>query len=208
MKKIALLTFLAATAAATFALPPMDAGRMPALAADDILAAAPGIADKTPDQLTIGERLAVAGAVSVAMQKAAYVRRAAVASFMLPGAGQWMTGDYGSGALHLGAQAAIMAGGLAAIWYLSPADLRDLTLGREKRMDLMRSYFTLDRIGQILPSMGVAAAGMTLSLIDRVLAAKGARAEAQTNLDSGKVKIEPRLSMMGGLGIGMILALR
>lgn len=86
---------------------------------------------------------------------------ASSSSFALPGAGQLMTGDYGSGLLHLAAQAAIMAG------------------------------------------------GMTLALVNSVLASRGARAGAQANLDSGKVKIEPRLSMMGGgLGMGMTLGLR
>ena len=205
MRKIVILALMAATAASLSAVPGRGAGLSP----DAILAAAPGIEDKTPDQLTMGDRLAIATAMSVARQEAAYEHRAAAASFVLPGAGQLMTGDYGSAALHLAAQAAIIGGGMAAMWYLSPADLQDLTLSHEQRRDAMRAYFTLERIGQVLPGMGVAAAGMALSLANSVLASRGAGAEARANIDSGKVTFEPRLSMMGGgFGMGMALRLR
>jgi hypothetical protein len=169
-----------------------------------ILDAAPGAADKTPDQLTLGERLALASAVSISMQEQSYVRHAAMASFMVPGAGQFQVGNYGLGAIHLGAEAAIIGGSAVALWYLAPPGLLDFSMTMEQRHAAMGAYLTKDRIGEILPAMGVVAGGALLSFINRAIAADGARKGAQANLASGKVKFEASLSMVGGMpGLGM-----
>jgi hypothetical protein len=205
MKKIALLAAMASTMASLFAFPGHGAGISP----QDILAAAPSAANKTPDQVTMEERLAMASAFSLERQKASYVRRAAGASFVMPGAGQLMIGDYGSAALHIAAQAAIVGGSLAAMWYLSPDDLRDSSMTRDERRKAIHAYFEPDRIGEILPAMGVAAGGIALSIVNSVIASNGARSAAEDNIRSGRVTFEPSFAMMGrGLGMGMTLRLR
>jgi hypothetical protein len=202
MKRLLTGALILLAAGGAFALP---GGDNPfGLSAETVLAAVPGAADKTPDQLTIGERLAIAETLSVARQKTAYVRRAAGASFMLPGAGQLMTGDYGAGALHLGAQAAIIGGAAAAVWYLAPSSLLDMSLTHDQRRDLMHSYFAPDKIGEILPVMGVAAGAMVLGLANRALAASGAARAAEAKIADGSVSFTPQLMMAGGrFGVGM-----
>ena len=96
MKKL-LFSILILSVAFSLSAQPGKHGLTPA----ELLAVSPGIGDKTPDQLTIAERLAISGAISVEHQKNAYVHRAAVASFLIPGAGQFMTGDTWSGVARL-----------------------------------------------------------------------------------------------------------
>jgi hypothetical protein len=177
---------------------------IPGISPQDILSAVPGAADKTPGELTLGERVALASGIAVAMEKVAYVRHAAMASMMLPGAGQLMTGDYGIGALHLGAEALIFSGGLVGLWFLTPADLKDFSMTMDARHALMRSYMTPDRIGAVLPAMGVATGGLLLSAANRMISSRGAAGRARANIESGKVVFQPEFSMMGG---GMSLGL-
>jgi hypothetical protein len=181
---------------------------IPGISAQDVLSAVPGAADKTPGELTLGERVALASGIAVAMEKVSYVRHAAMASMWLPGAGQLMTGDYGIGAVHLGAEALIVSGGIAGLWFLTPADLKDFSLTMDARRALMRSYMSPDRIGAVLPAMGVAAGGMALSAINRMIASRGAVARARKNIETGKATFEPNISMMGGsmaLGLSVLL---
>jgi hypothetical protein len=202
VKKTIIALALALAAAGAFAQHGMGKGIDPAL----IIEAAPGAAGKTEGELTIGEKVAIASALSVAMQEKAYVRMAGIASFILPGAGQIKTGDYLLGAVHLGAQAAIVGGTAAALYYLAPPELLDFSGTREERHAAMSAYMTRERIGEIFPSLGILAGGTLLSFINSEIASHGARAKAQANVDSGKVKFEPNVTMAQGFpGIGMKL---
>lgn len=199
------LAMLAIGSVAAFAGP--GPYRFPGLTADEILAAAPGIEDKTPAELTVGERLAIASALSLSMQKAMYVRHAATASFLFPGAGQAMTGSAGGALLHAGAELAIHGAALAGLWYLSPEPLKDFSLTREERKAAMALYFTQERIGELLPAMGVAFGGAFLSTLNRLVAAGSAAAAAKANIEAGKVTFEPIVGM-GGMGFGFRMGLR
>jgi hypothetical protein len=205
-----LIALMIVFAAAGLSAMPM-AGKRNGIDPQKILDAAPGAADKTEGELTLGERLAIASAISVSNQERSYVRRSAGASFLLPGAGQMMTGDYGLGALHMGAEAAIIGGSLAALYFLAPAELLDFSGTREQRRAAVDAYMTPGRIGEILPAIGVIAGATALSLANRAIAAHGARNRAEANLASGKVEFQPSVVMsdgMPGLGLGMALRLR
>jgi hypothetical protein len=205
MRKAIIALALFSAAALLSALPGQGMGIDPQI----ILKAAPTAADKTPAELTIGERIAIASAVSVAQQEKAYVRTAAVASFLIPGAGQIRTGDYGGAAIHFGAQAVILGGSVVALWYLAPANLLNFTGTMKERHAAVSAYMTKDRIGEILPAMGVMAGAAALSLVDRVVAAEAAKKRAEANLASGQVSFEPALFMAGGMpGFGMKFHLR
>lgn len=205
MKKTIAALALALVAAGAFAQHGPGRGIDPAL----IFEAAPSAADKTEAELTIGEKAAIASAVSITLQEKAYVRTAGMASYILPGAGQIKTGDYLKGAVHLGAQAAIVAGTAAALHYLAPAELLDFSGTHEERHAAMSAYMTRERIGEVLPSLGVLAGGTLLSFINSGIASHGARAKAQANIDSGKVKFEPSVMMASGFpGIGLRLRLK
>lgn len=179
--------------------------RLTGLTPEEILEFAPTIADKTIDELTIAERLTIAGAISVEKQKKSYVHHAGMASFILPGAGQFLTGNILPGVAHLAVETAIIGGTLTGLYFLLPEDLKQWDLTKEERKDIAHSYMTPDRIGEILPAMGVAVGGLVLSIINSILAANGAADSAQTNIDSGAVTFEPYVNVGNMLGLGFKL---
>jgi hypothetical protein len=91
------------------------------------------------------------------MQESLYICHAGMSSFMIPGAGQFMTGQAGAGALHLGAEFLIAGAAIAGMWYLTPADLMEHTLTWSQRHTLVVSYMTPERSVDVLPAAGVAA---------------------------------------------------
>ena len=188
-----------------FAMPgpgAMPGRSMMGVTPEQVLEAVPAAADKTPEEWTLQERLAIASVFSVAMQESMYVRRAGGSSFLVPGAGQFMTGQAGAGALHLGAELLIAGASVAGMWYLTPDDLLDHSLTMDERHTLMASYLTPERIGELLPGMGVAAGTWVLSMVNRTLAARGAVRGAQANLADGSVSFEPVIGL-GSIGGGL-----
>jgi hypothetical protein len=176
------------------------------LTSSEILAAVPDGAGKTIEELTVAEWTALASAASVARQEDRYVGHAKFLSFVLPGTGQFMVGDTTGGILHLGAELAIIAGTVTAYRLLLPSDLQDSSLSRSERRSLMDDYWEDGDGAELLPAMGVAAAGLTLSIVNRVLASSDAGDTARTNIDSGKVVFEPKIYLTGshfGFGFGM-----
>lgn len=172
----------------------------------EILAAIPDGAGKTADDLTVAEWTALLGAASIAKQEDRYVGRAQFLSFVLPGTGQFMTGNYGGGMLRLGAELAIIGGTAAAYWMLLPSDLQDSSLSRSERRSIREDYWDSGDGAKLLPAMGVAAAGLTLSIVNRVLASSDAGDAARANIQSGKVSFEPNIYLSGtrlGLGLKM-----
>ncbi|MBU0936796.1 MAG: hypothetical protein KKC64_14355 [Spirochaetes bacterium] len=169
----------------------MKYGLSPAL----ILEAVPDAQNKTLDQLTLKERLDISAALSLAMQEKAYVLHAQMASFVLPGAGQLITGQFGTAALFGGLQLLVSGASAAGLWYLLPADLKDFSLTHEEHKALLRTYMTEDRIMELLPAIGVSGGGAVLSLVNSVISAKQARSSAERNITEGKVQFEPYLSM-------------
>jgi len=207
MRKIAglMMLIVSMSVAGAFAMP--GAGAMPGrsmmgVTPEQVLDAVPTAADKTPEQWTLAERLAISSVFSVAMQESMYVRHAGGSSFLVPGAGQFMTGQAGAGALHLGAELLIAGGAFAGMYFLTPDDLLDHSLTRDERHALMASYLTPERIGELLPGMGVAAGTWVLSMVNRSLAARGAVRGAQANLADGTVSFEPVIAL-GSIGGGL-----
>ena len=142
MKKLILVLLIAVTGF-TLTAQPFKRGTTP----EEILKLVPGIGEKTIEELTIAEQLAIAGEMSIQMQENRYVHHAAMASFLIPGAGQFMTGDTLRGAAHLAGEAVIIGGVITGLYFLLPEDLLDWDLTKEERRDLMESYHTPDRIG-------------------------------------------------------------
>jgi len=201
---IAMMVALAVSVAGAYAGP--GTHTMPGLTADEILAVAPGIADKTPDELTVGENLAIASAFSVSMQEAMYVHHAGASSLLFPGAGQAMTGSVGGALLHAGAELLIHGATMAGVYYLTPAELKDFSLTMEERKAAAAVYMTPERIGEVLPVMGVAFGGLAFSTINRLFSAHGAIKAAESNIADGTVTFQPILGP-GSLGGGMKIRL-
>ncbi|MEI6385080.1 MAG: hypothetical protein WCQ50_00485 [Spirochaetota bacterium] len=172
---------------------------VPATSAAEILALVPGIENKTFAELTLAERAQLSDALSIKRQEGMYVMRAGMASFAIPGLGQFMTGKPLEGSLFMVTEAGIMGATMAGAWYLMPADLR-LSIGSRSTM---RTYMLSGNMTKALPVMGVMAGGMTLSLVDALISSNMAAAGAREDLKSGAVKFEPRLmSSHSGMGMG------
>jgi len=174
-----------------------------AVTPEEILNRFPGIGEKTMSELTIEERLLIDAEISIERQENMYVRHAAVASFLIPGTGQFMTGDALGGVVHLAGEAAIIGGVITGLYFLLPEDLKDGSLTREERQDLKRSYMTPDNIDEILPAMGVMAGGVLLSVFNSVLASHGAAENALENIESGSVSFKPYVNIGRTMGLGL-----
>jgi len=140
--------------------------------------------------LTVGDLKALADIQSVDRQEARYVGGAAVASFLLPGLGQFKTGDAVAGTLNLVGFATLVGATMYGTWALLPDDVKASGLSFEGRHNVMKSYWTND-FGKIAPAVGVMAGGAALSLAYRFWSAGDARTRALGNLESGAVTFEP-----------------
>ena len=157
-------------------------------------------ADKVSD-LTVGDLAALAGAHSVAMQQRHYVIKAAVSSFVIPGLGQFETGNPVSGSLFLAGHLAILGTTAYTVWALLPSDLQKWNLTMSARHSLIENYWTNDP-AKIAPAAGVLAGGIALSLAESFWSARDARSAAVDNVKSGKVTFEP-LDLTEGFGMRM-----
>ncbi len=198
MKRLFLVLLITVTGFTLFAQPHQRGTTQ-----KDILDLMPGIADKTINELTIAERLAISREISVQMQQKMYVSHAAIASFIIPGAGQFMTGDPLTGTLHLAGEAAIIGGVITGLYFLLPNELLAGDLTPEARHTLLESYHTPDKIGEILPAMGVVTGGVILSVINSMLASHGAAENALANIESGDVTFKPYVNVGRTLGLGL-----
>lgn len=140
--------------------------------------------------LTVGDLKALADIQSVDRQEARYVGGAAVASFLLPGLGQFKTGDTVAGTLNLVGFTTLVGATVYGAWTLLPEDMKANGLSHDGRHNLMKSYWNND-FAKIAPAVGVMAGGAALSMIYRFWSAGDAKSRAVENLKSGTVTFEP-----------------
>lgn len=165
------------------------------------------LSEKKVSDLTVGDLAELAEQRSVERQKRHYVHGAALASFVLPGAGQLIVGDTSGGLMHLAGEAALIAGTLYGSYLLLPEDLRDLSLSRGEREDLMDQYRENGDEYKLYASAGVMAGGFALSFLHSLWAARDAGSTAVENVETGKVTFEPSL-YIGARGMGPSLVWR
>jgi hypothetical protein len=155
--------------------------------------------------LSYAELRDAAGRLSVARQKDRFVARSRAMSFMLPGSGQFLNKDYGSGAAFLASDLAVVAGTLIGSYWLLPENLRF------QQLDYFNTSFTDienkwkgHTFTDYLPSMAVLAGGGVLRAILGHVSSEHAARLAKRNIDSGKITFEPSLlALPGGLLMGM-----
>ena len=213
MKTPILVTLLLAGAAAAFAHPMgpgMYAHRLPIehayLSAElDSLFSGEG----ELGTLSYAELRDLAGRLSVARQKDRFVARSKTMSFMMPGSGEFLNKDYGSGAAFLAADLAVVAGTVVGAYYLLPENLRF------QQLDYFNTPFSTienDWKGHTfmdyLPSMAVLAGGGVLKAILGHLSSSHAGKLAKRNIDSGKITFQPNLLASPGGGMMMGLGWR
>ncbi len=203
MKKI-LLVFTVLCAAAAFAAAQDQGSQAPG---DDLTAALQEISAAQLGTLTVADIVRVAGRMSVAAQAQAYVRHAAVSSLVLPGAGQFMTGDTLGGVLFLAGDLAVITGTVLGWYFLLPANLQFTSLDYlNTPIETIRTTWHSHTINDYLPSFGVAVGGMALRGILGYVSARLASKEARNNIASGKVQFTPRLGFTGNgfmMGFGL-----
>jgi hypothetical protein len=166
------------------------------------------LAQRSSDQLgtmTVGDVEKILGELSVARQKSAYVHRASMASFMMPGAGQFMTGDPLAGALFAAGDVALLAGTLVGAYYLLPANVQIGGSGLDylnAPVSTIKAAWEANSILSYLPSVGVLAAGMLVKHALGWWSSDNASATARRNIEDGKVSFQPELFPLLGHGAG------
>ena len=211
MKKSIVVITLLSLAAFAFAMPPMPhqygrpEGEYLKAELEAVLAETRG---QSLGELT-GERVEqLAGRLSIARQKDAYVARAQAMSFMSPGMGQFVTKEYGAGALFLGADLAVAAGTLVGAYFLLPEELQF------KHLDYLNTSYSTIRnrwesqsFVDLLPTLAVLAGGGLVKGVLGGFSAKHAGNAARRNIEQGRVTFEPNLlllphgPMMMGMGL-------
>jgi hypothetical protein len=156
--------------------------------------------------LSYGELRELAGRLSVARQKDRFVARSRAMSFMMPGSGQMLNKDYGSGAAFLAVDLTVAAGTLIGAYYLLPGDLQfgQLNYFRDPFNKISRAWEG-HSFADYLPSMAVLAGGGLAKAILGRLASSHAGKLARRNIDGGKIAFEPDLLLLpdGGMMMGL-----
>jgi len=156
--------------------------------------------------LTVGDLEKLAGRVSIVVQKIEYVQKVRRASFMFPGAGQFMEGDAAGGTAFLAGNLAIVTGTLIGAYFLLPTNVqfRDLDYFHAP-LGSIRTAWEGNSLVDYLPSIGVFAGGMILRAVLGHFSAENAESEARASIAEGKVTFTPNLDVFyrGGLGLGL-----
>lgn len=153
--------------------------------------------DNTPiGEFTLNEMKEVALDLSIPFQKMQFVKNSKIASAVLPGIGQYMNNDPLSGTLFLISSIALTAGTLIGAYYLLPDELRFESLDYfSDSRSTIRERWENQSFEDLLPTMGVMAAGFLVNGVIRLFSAAHAGKLAQKNIAEGKIQFEPKLML-------------
>jgi hypothetical protein len=195
MKKLLLASLIAcALAAAAAAEPSSSVTALPA----EIASALAEMSSTQLGTLTVGDLESVAERISIAAQKTRYVQRARFASRIMPGAGQFMTGDVAGGALFALGNLAITAGTLTAVYFLLPSDLQFGTTNYlTDSFETIHTRWQSKSFMDYLPAMGAMAGGMILRGVLGKFSSANAVETARRNIAEGKVTFTPSFEFFG-----------
>ncbi len=157
--------------------------------------------------LTGADLAKLADRLSIARQKLLYVQRARRASFMVPGAGQFITGDALGGSLYLAGDVAVVAGSLVGAYFLLPTNVQFNNLDYlNAPLITIQNAWQANSILSYLPSFGVLLGGHILSMVLGHFSAVSADREARQNIADGKVTFTPKFDFdRRGFGFGMMM---
>jgi hypothetical protein len=157
--------------------------------------------------LTMADLEKLMGRLSVAEQKVRYVQRARRASFMIPGAGQFMTGDTLGGSLFLAGDIVVVAGSIVGAYFLLPANVQFNNLDYLNAPVVnLASAWQSNSILSYLPSFGVLVGGAIVRGVLGHFSAVSAGREARQNIADGKVTFTPNFDLtQHGFGMGMMM---
>jgi hypothetical protein len=146
----------------------------------------------TLGEIRVNQLVSLSARMERAIAKDVYLRSTAAMSLMMPGAGQFRNGEAPAGtgflALHLGT----VAGGLAAFYFLMPADLRfdQLDYVSSPHGDI-RDAWKAHSISDYAAAIAPRAAAALLDTGVRYWSATAAYASAKTAIDQGRAKLVP-----------------
>ena len=158
--------------------------------------------------MTVGEAQDLLGEISIAYQKAAYVAKSRAASLMLPGMGQFMNDDPGTGALFLSLDVLTGVGTLLGAYFLLPDELQfdQLRYFKDSFQDIENAWKAQSFV-DLLPTIGVLAGGGLVQVILRGVSSNHAAKLAEERITAGEITFEPKLSVLpvgpGAMGFGM-----
>ncbi len=171
----------------------------------ELSAAMAEMSDDQLGMLTVEDLIHLAERISVAEQNARSIERARAASRMLPGVGQFMTGDAVGGSLYFAADIALMTGMLIAAYALLPSNVKFSSLDYfGDPIETIKSRWQGNSSSTYLPSAAVMLGGMIVKAVIGHSAAEDAARRARENIAAGKVTFAPNLEFLGrGVGLGM-----
>ncbi|MDP3178118.1 MAG: hypothetical protein Q8M76_09460 [Spirochaetaceae bacterium] len=143
-------------------------------------------------EIRVDQIVSISARMETAISKDAYLRSTTGMSMMMPGFGQLRNGDTLAGAgfltLHLGT----VAGGMAAFYFLMPADLRfdRLDYFSSAHGDIKDAWMA-HSIEEYAPAIGAMAAGALLDAGLRLWSAGEAYGSAKEAIDEGRAKLAP-----------------
>jgi hypothetical protein len=162
--------------------------------------------------LTVQDVMKLASRLSIAEQKVHYVQKVRMASFLFPGAGQFMAGDAVGGSLFLTGDLLIWTGAVVGAYFLLPNDLQFGSLDYlNSPVSTIDTRWAGHSVVEYLPSIGVLAGGMLLKALLGHLSAASAADDARANIASGKVTFTPNFDFLDrgpGMGMGMGMGMR
>jgi hypothetical protein len=209
MKTRVLAILFLAAASAAFARPPMgmDPHRIP-IQHDYLRAELDSLFGRQGElgSLGYGELRELAGRLSVAHQKDRFVARSKTMSFMMPGSGQFLNKDFGTGAAFLAADLAVVAGTLVGAYFLLPDNLRFQQLDYfHTPFNTIRDAWEGHTLTDYLPSMALLAGGGLAKAILGQISSTHAGKLARRNIDAGTISFEPNLLVLphGGMMMGL-----
>ena len=205
MRTIISVAMLGLLAASAFALPGMhDQGRDAQALNAEITAILDQQGQTQIGTMTVADMEKIAGEVSIAIQKDAYMRGARTASWFVPGAGQFRTGDTLGGALFLTGDLVLVGATLVGIYYTLPSNVQFASLDYlNTPLSSIRSTWESNTLAEYAPSIGVALGGMAAQMVLRWFASRHAEADARQAIESGTVTFQPMLvPMIGPMGPG------
>ncbi len=157
----------------------------------------------------LGQLEHIFGQLSIARQQYAYVKRSEIASYFVPGAGQFMNGAPGAGALFLSGNIAVIAGTALGAYFLLPSDLHlDQLNWFTAPYATVKTSFESHSFVDYLPSIAMVVGGSIVDQILRAAAAKNAGSLARERVSEGKIIFRPEPLFLppegwrGGWGAG------
>ena len=200
----------AATAAPAGSAAAPASGSVPSATASSFLetelkAAAAEVSSRQVGTMTIDDIEKITAHLTIAVQKERYVQRIRNASFLLPGAGQFMAGDDLGGWLFVAWDVSLLAGTLISAYFVLPSNVQFGSLDYlNSPLSTIKAAWESNSLASYLPLIGVLAAGVILETGLRYVSADNAARRAQKNISEGKVTFQPSFELgNGGLGFGL-----